>query len=207
MQEEFITLTIVFILALISPGPDFIVTVKESLLQNSKAGSICALGIGLGLAIHVLYCICGLALIVSESILIFNIIKLLGAFYLIYIGIKALKSKGTEMKELLIKRNAKKRSLAASFKTGFLTNILNPKATLFMISLFSLAIKDTTPIYAQALYGLWMIFLAVSWFIFVSFCFSNAYVKGFFFKFNKYIDKTLGTILILLGLKLAFMRR
>jgi len=118
-----------------------------------------------------------------------------------------LRSRGTDMKELMIKQNIEKRTFSASFRTGFLTNLLNPKATLFMVSLFSLVLNGATPVYTQALYGFWMVFLAVSWFCFVSLCFSNRYVKNFFVRFNKYIDRTLGLALIILGLKLAFVRR
>ncbi|MCP4394713.1 MAG: LysE family transporter [Alphaproteobacteria bacterium] len=207
MTHEFITLTIVFFLALVSPGPDFIVIVKQSLSQNSKAGIATSLGIGVGLIIHVAYCMFGLSLIISKSILIFNLIKYIGAVYLIYIGVKAIRSNGSDFSKLTKISKSKRQSLSKSFMIGFLTNLLNPKATLFMVSMFSLVIKEATPEYIKVFYGVWMFAVAFIWFSFVSLCFSNKHVKDFFIKFNKHVDRTLGAVLILFGIKLFLIKK
>lgn len=79
------TVIIIHILGLVSPGPDFVIAVKHSLQYSRATGLWTALGIGLGIIVHVSYCFLGIAFIVSQSILLFNIIKLCGAGYLIFL--------------------------------------------------------------------------------------------------------------------------
>ena len=87
------TVTFIHLLALISPGPDFIMACRNSLIYSRKIGIYTAIGFGLGIAVHIFYSLAGLALIISSSIFIFNTIKFLGAGYLVYIGIKSILSK------------------------------------------------------------------------------------------------------------------
>lgn len=82
------TVTLIHLLGVISPGPDFIICARNSLTYSRKTGIWTAVGFGLGISVHILYCLAGLALIISQSILLFNFIKYLGASYLVYIGIK-----------------------------------------------------------------------------------------------------------------------
>lgn len=90
---EFFTISIVILLAAISPGPDFALVTRNSLRHSQKAGVMTALGIAIGTLFHASYCILGFVIIISKSILLFNIIKYMGASYLIYLGIKGLLEK------------------------------------------------------------------------------------------------------------------
>src|SRR3990167_10850400 len=87
---EFFTTTLVILFAVISPGPDFAIVTRNALRHSQNTGIMTALGIATGTLIHVSYCILGLAIIISKSLLIFNIIKYIGASYLIYLGVKGL---------------------------------------------------------------------------------------------------------------------
>lgn len=84
---------VIHFLALASPGPDFVMVVKNALGYGRSTGIRTAIGIGLGIGVHVLYCTFGLALIISKSIVAFSIIKRAGAAYLVYIGIKSLRAR------------------------------------------------------------------------------------------------------------------
>ena len=88
-MQEFLSISLLIMLAAVSPGPDFAVVTKNSLLYSRKAGLFTALGVSVSLLIHAVYCILGLAIIISQSLLAFSVIKYLGAAYLIYIGFKA----------------------------------------------------------------------------------------------------------------------
>lgn len=105
---EWIAVCTVMALAVISPGPDFVVAVRHGIIYSRRTGLFTALGFGLGALIHVTYCMIGIAAIIASSITAFNIIKIAGAAFLIFIGIKALRSKGFKNTKQLrdLKQNA-----------------------------------------------------------------------------------------------------
>ncbi|RXJ87789.1 lysine transporter LysE [Arcobacter sp. CECT 8985] len=192
-------------IALLSPGPDFAMIVKQSITYGKRSSIFTSIGIGLGISVHIIYSILGIGLIISKSIILFNIIKYLGAAYLIYLGIQSLKSKGIKL-DNKDKSTNKEISDLKSFTSGFLCNALNPKATLFFLSMFTVVININTPLYIQSLYGLFCILATTVWFIFVSLILSHSKVRNFFSKFGVWFDRTVGFVLIGLGLKVAFSK-
>ena|SRR5258708_39313724 len=101
MQYLPIILTVagVHFLALLSPGPDFILITRNSLLYSRRTGIFSAIGLGLGIIVHITYSLIGIGLIISKSILLFSFMKYLGAGYLFYIGYKSLRAKQTHFLE------------------------------------------------------------------------------------------------------------
>jgi len=200
--SEFLTIAVIHFLAVASPGPDFAVTLRESISHGRLAGLWTSFGIGMGIFVHVAYCILGLGIVISQSILLFNAIKYLGAAYLIYIGISALKSKP---KEKIVEQNTsiEKPSAYRSFCIGFITNALNPKATLFFLAVFSVTVSASTPVLIKVGYGLWMAFATAVWFSFLTFIFSNGRVRNLFKRFGHWFERLMGAILIALGIKIA----
>src|SRR4051794_31688078 len=83
---EFLTVALVHLLAVASPGPDFAVVLRESVTRGRPAGIFTALGVGSGIVLHVSYSLLGIGLLISQSILLFSLLKWLAAAYLIYIG-------------------------------------------------------------------------------------------------------------------------
>lgn len=203
--NEFLILTSALFLALLAPGPDFAMILKQSITYGKRASIVSSIGIGLGISVHVIYTILGIGLIISKSIILFNIIKYLGAMYLIYIGYKSLKSKGTQLNIdiSLIKNEI---SDTKSFMIGFLCNALNPKATLFFLSIFTVVVSIDTPMYIQALYGIFCIFATMFWFIGTSLILSQKRVREFFNSFGKWFDRVVGVVLITLGIKVALSK-
>ncbi len=201
------TIISIHFLGLIIPGPDFIMTIKNSLQYSRKTGIFTALGLALGMVVHIIYCMAGLALIISQSIIIFNFIKLLGAVYLIYIGIKSIFSKSSEINvEETVKKNEELKSFEA-IKMGFLTNILNPKATLFFLGLFTLVIVPDTSKITIGFSSLIMIANTFLWFSLVSIFFTQKKVQSIFSKFQNLFNKVFGGLLIALGIKVALSQK
>lgn len=200
---QFITIAVVHLLAVASPGPDFAVVVKNSVSYGRKAALYTSMGVGTGILIHVTYSLLGIGLIISQSILLFNIIKLLGAAYLIYIGIKSIKAKPNSVQLTTDQSNEELPSWRKAFFTGFMTNGLNPKATLFFLSLFTVIINPETPVSYQAVYGIYMAFATALWFSLVSLLFSQQKIRNSFFRIGHWFDRVMGGILIGLGIKLA----
>ena len=135
MENFYLILTIsgIHLLALISPGPDFVMVVKNSIQYSRKIGIFTSIGFSIGILVHLFYCIVGLSLILSTNELIYNIFKILCSGYLIYMGIKSFKDNqiGNSSK----KTKVDKISYLQAIKIGFLTNVLNPKVSLFFLSL------------------------------------------------------------------------
>ncbi len=200
------TVTTIHILGCISPGPDFVMAVKNSLTYSRKTGIYTALGFVLGMAVHLAYCVAGVAFIIAKSIIIFNIIKLLGAGYLMYIGIKSIMSKSSQI-DIVQQDKKKDISPLAAVRMGFLTNILNPKATIFFLSLFTLVISPTTPAFILVIMSLIMITFAFLWFSLVAIFFTQKAVQSAYSRFQKVLNKVFGGLLIVMGVKVALAER
>lgn len=198
---QILTITLIQLIAIMSPGPDFAIICRNSLIYSRRTGIYSALGISLGILVHVTYTLVGIGLIISKSVILFSTIKLLGAAYLIYIGYKSLKAK--PIKENTTKKLKQDLTRLQAIKIGFVTNILNPKVTLFFFSLFTQVISPTTPASLKALYGLQMFVFTLSWFTLLAITISHPIVKNRFLSMSHYIEKTMGVILIGLGIKVA----
>ncbi|HID92239.1 TPA: LysE family translocator [Candidatus Peregrinibacteria bacterium] len=196
------SIAFMLLLALVIPGPDFFMVVRQSLQYSRKTGIYTAIGLGLGIAVHITYCLAGIALIISKSILLFNIIKIIGAIYLFYIGFQVFLSKADDIE---IKNFEKKQDISSlmALKVGFLTNVLNPKATLFFMSMFTVFIPEVTPNIILAIISIVMILMTIIWFICVSLFFTQPKVQIVFNKFQKIFNKIFGGLLMALGVKIA----
>lgn len=200
------TVTLIHLLAVISPGPDFVVAVKNSLTYGRKTGIWTAIGIGLGIGVHLIYCMAGLALLISQSILLFSIIKFIGAGYLIYIGVMSILAKSSKIEVVADEMNPAMSPMQA-VRNGFLTNVLNPKATMFFLSLFTLVISPDTSISLMILLGVIMIVNTMLRFSLVAFFFTNKKVVSRYSRFQGVFNKVFGGILIALGVKVALSSR
>ncbi|MDO8512753.1 MAG: LysE family transporter [bacterium] len=180
--------------------------VRNSLVYSKKTGLWTAVGFGLGIAVHIFYCLAGLAVVISQSILIFNTIKLLGAGYLIYIGLKSFYAKSSKL-DVGEYKPRKDISALSAIKTGFLTNVLNPKATLFFLSLFTFVISPTTPFMIMLIIGGIMIINTILWFSLVAVLLSHKRIRTVFERFQNVFNKTFGGLLLILGIKIAMTEK
>lgn len=195
----------IFSLALASPGPDFVVAVKNSILHSKLIGILTALGFAAGVLIHVSFAIFGIAAIISQSTFLFSVIKYAGAAYLLYIGIQSLRSSGFNKKINLEASKKELKNLQALWQ-GFLTNLLNPKATIFFLSVFSQFITTDTAWGTKIFYASTCVIMTFLWFSFVALVLSNPKIKEKFIKFTKWIDRVCGGLLIALAIKLALTK-
>lgn len=203
MEYILLILTIVaaHALAVISPGPDFIVVVKNTLTYSRRTGIWTAVGIGAGIMVHIVYSLAGLAVIISQSILVFTLIKYAGAVYLLYLGYQLLRAKGSpHNQDYQIKQEV---SRWRAIREGFLTNALNPKATLFFLSLFTVVISAETPFSVLLVASVIVVINTTMWFVLVLFLLSAERTRRAFLKYENPINKFLGGALVLLGIKVA----
>ena len=201
---EFFTVALIHLLAVASPGPDFAIVVRESVAHGRRAGVFCAIGVGMGIFVHVAYSLLGIGLIVSQSIVLFNALKWLAAAYLLYIGFKALRAKPAAPETAEVQAEVAPRSAKGAFVSGFVTNGLNPKATLFFLSLFTVVINPHTPLLVQGGYGVYLAVATGLWFCLVAMLFSQQRVRAGFARLGHWFDRLMGAVLVGLGIKLAF---
>ncbi len=193
-------ITIIHLLAAASPGPDFLMVTQQTLSNGKKSGLLCSLGIALGLSVHITYSSLGLAAVIAKSLTALWVIKMLGGSYLIYLGVKGLRSRPRKAEDIQNSRvNAY--SSVRTIGIGFLCNALNPKAPLYFISLFTIVLSPNMPLYLIAIYGFWIMILQFAWFSFVATLLSSPLISKHFRKFGHYMDRILGSAMIFMGIK------
>ncbi|MEW2739406.1 LysE family translocator [Providencia sp. PROV130] len=200
-MNETIAVATITILAVISPGPDFAMVTRNSYTYGIKTGLLCALGIAIGVQVHVFYTVFGITLVIMSSPTLFLIVKLIGVFYLVYIGFKSLTNKVK-----ISSNNAASKPLSAlnAFKNGFLTNALNPKTMFFVVSVYSQVISTQNSIWLNLSYGLFISFAHWLWFSLIAIFFATPVVRNKILNYQFIMDRTIGALLILLGLSLLF---
>ncbi|RUM36546.1 MAG: LysE family translocator [Desulfobulbus sp.] len=199
---ELIAVISITILTVVAPGPDFVIVVRNSLTYSRRAGICTALGVSTAVWIHIFYTLAGIGFILSQSILLFSVIKMLGSAYLMYLGISCLRNTNG-LREINTRKNQKSISDFQSFKMGFINNALNPKATLFFVSLFTQLVSPETPLSIQLLYGAIASFSCLSWFSLVAIFLNRAEVKQVFFRIQKPVERLMGAVLIAFSIKVA----
>lgn len=200
---QLLTVAVVHLFAVMSPGPDFAVVTRNSLIYSRKIGIYTSVGIALGIMVHVAYSLLGIGFLIAKSIVLFNVIKFVGAGYLIYIGYKSLKAQPKTQDEGSVVVSEHTLTPKQSIKVGFLTNALNPKATLFFLALFTQVISPATPKVIQFFYGVEMMVITFVWFALLSLFFSNSLIRARITGIQHYVERITGVVLIALGIKVA----
>jgi RhtB (resistance to homoserine/threonine) family protein len=205
--SEFIALAIIHFLAVVAPGPDFTITVRQSITYGRATGLITSLGIGAGISVHVIYTVLGVGLIVSQSDIVFLVAKVIGAAYLTYLGINLIRTKKSTASLDVDEKTSISMSGNKAFLIGFMTNALNPKATLFFLAVFTTVVSKETPLSVQAVYGIWMCSVNATWFALVSLLFSHKKIRSAFLSVGHWFERIMGGVLIGFAAKLAFAIR
>jgi len=201
---HFETFLLAGILLNLTPGNDTIFILTKSISQGRKAGIVSALGIGTGSVVHTILAAFGLSLIISKSILLFNIIKFAGAAYLIYIGYKMLTDKSPIKTDGAILKSSV--NYLKIYRDAIFTNILNPKVALFYIAFLPQFIDPTlqNTILPFLTLGTTFIATGIVWCLILATFASAIFSK---LKRNKkvstYINKICGLTMIALGIKVA----
>jgi RhtB (resistance to homoserine/threonine) family protein len=162
--HEFLTLAGIHLLAVVSPGPDFAVVSKNSLAHSRRIGVWSALGVALGILVHVTYCVVGLGFVLSRTPGLFALIRVAGALYLLYTGWKCLRATPAGAAPAGAAQAAPGLGPWGALRMGFFTNALNPKATLFFLGLFTQVVRPSTPLVVELLYGAEMVAATFAWF-------------------------------------------
>lgn len=207
---EFITLMATFAVAAISPGPDFAMVVRQSIVHGRKTAILTSAGIASAILVHGTYTILGIGLVVTQSLLLFNLLKLAGAAYLLWLGISSIRAPapkppaapgGAEI--------AAQPELGGgqAYVIGLLTNLLNPKAMLFFLSLFTTLVGAHTAVSVKSVYVGSMSVMLFVWFTLVSLFFTTPSVRAGFYRLGQWFNRITGAALIFLAIRVAVTQR
>jgi RhtB (resistance to homoserine/threonine) family protein len=204
--NEFSKVAAAHLLAVISPGPDFALVLRQSLGYGRRVAIWTSIGIGTAILLHVSYSLLGIGLLIQSSATWFTALKFAGAAYIAWLGFQALRAKPAKLDEGSSAGSSISLKWTHAFIAGFFTNALNPKATLFFIALFATVIDGHTPRLVQAGYGLWMSLATMAWFCLVSVLFTRGDVRVRFVRHGHWVSRILGILLIGFAVSLAVTR-
>ncbi len=197
---------IVGLLAGISPGPDFFIVMKNGLGFGRRAGIASALGIGTALAVHASYTILGIALVLQRYPVAFKTVQVAGAAYLAYLGIRTIASTFARGNAEISGEEAKRlgsKGFSSGFRDGFLCNILNPKAFLFFLSIFTQFMTPGTPHWTEWIYGLEVVVSIGGWFVLLAAMISTPFFLSAYSRCRKWFERVFGIVLIFFAAKIA----
>ncbi|QQM31569.1 LysE family transporter [Martelella lutilitoris] len=207
MQHQYLielaSLMAIFSFAIVAPGADTAMIIRQALVQGRRSAVLSSFGVGTSLMFHVSYTIMGLGLIISQSIMVFNVIKWAGAAYLIYLGVQSIRAGKAEVAPVAVTEPKARQGAVKAFSLGFLANALNPKPVLFFLSIFSTVVSHETPAGVKFGYGLVMAMCLIAWFVGVSLFLTTPRMRIAFERASVWINRASGAVFIAFGLKLA----
>lgn len=197
-----LSIMLIHLMASIYPGPDFVVVSQKTLFYGRKTGIFCGLGVCVGLLFHMSYSLAGLATVLKHSKHATQIIGICGGCYLIFLGYKAIKSslskqtKGHPKEEIT-------QTAHSAFWNGLIVNVLNPKAAIYFISLFSIVISPTLSIYKILLVIATILIVQMSWYLIFVFVVTIPSIRSKFFSKIYFIDRIFEIFMTIMGIYLV----
>ena len=195
--ESLLLIMTIHAVALISPGPDFAVVTRLSIVSGRRSGLWGAAGVATAIGIYVLITVLGLSLVLAALPGLSRVLAVAGALYLAWLGVQCLRSRGQ------LPATQAQQPVGKAFITGFLTNLLNPKAMLYFGSILSQAL--TPHLSAGDVVSLWFLLVSESllWFGFVALMFSSRRVLDWLRHHMRWFDRAVGAVLLGLAFKVA----
>ena len=200
----FLTIAVLHLFAVASPGPDFILVSRQCLRYGRRIAIWTSLGIAIGILFHVALSLTGLSILLQNQPDLFWYIKLLASLYIGYLGIVSLVSKSSN--KLVEDATVQAGNQLRSVTTGLLTNVLNPKALIFFITVFAVAINKETGIFVKSLLGIYMSVATFIWFALVSILLTNKKAIERFKKAIPLLEKVTGFFLLLIAIQIIFQQ-
>lgn len=197
------TVALVHLLAAASPGPDFFLAVRNSLMFNRRTGVFTAVGFALGNLVHISYCFLGIAVLLQHHPEIAQWVKIAGALYLAWLAYKSWTSQASVDNEPSFHRNNQLTDWAA-LRSGFFTNVLNVKCSLYFLGLFTTLISPDTAAWQVSILCAIMVLITIVWFSVVAVIFTNGHIRKLYLKRQIWINRILAVLLIVLAIKVLF---
>jgi len=199
----FLTVALLHFFAVASPGPDFVLVSQQSFRYGRTVAIWTSGGIALGILFHVAISLTGLSLLLQNQPDLFWYLKLAASLYIGYLGFVSLISR--ESVNLQKISTEKGDRYLKSISTGFFINVLNPKAFIFFITVFTLVINEDTGLFIKGLLGIYMSLATFIWFTFVSILLTNQIATERFKIVIPWLEKITGLFLIVLAIQIILI--
>ncbi len=189
-------------LAMLSPGPDMILVMRNTLTTGQRGGGLTALGVLTGNMIHIAYCTLGIALLLSQNPLAFNVLRIASALYLFYLGIQSLRTRHAAKVGTAVPAG---RRPTTPYRQGLVNNVLNPKGILFYLGVFSQIItRDMSFAETAFLVTVMVCVSTIFWVVFIQ-TLHLPMVRGWFDRSTVAINRVFGCVLIILGARVGLL--
>ncbi len=204
MIDQIAVIVGITFLVMISPGPDMVIVLRNTLLGGRAGGLQTALGVLLGNLVHISYCAVGIGWLISQSILAFTILKYLGAAYLIYLGVMSFLAREAPLD---VDTAPAKSASRTWFLQGFMNNILNPKGTLFYLGVFTMVITPETSTAATLVLVFCTLAVSALFWVFFVYTLNLGIIRKTLERSQRSVKRVFGGLLIFLGIRVAVMDR
>ncbi|MGS0683118.1 LysE family translocator [Shewanella sp. 125m-7] len=198
-----ISLAVIHLVALASPGPDFALVVRLATQESRAAAVASALGIAVAILGHTLLSLTGVSLIIKSSNFLFTLVQLAGASYLAWMGVGAVKAAWQHWKDpVSVEKTAQSKGVTAykGFMQGLYTNLLNPKALVFFITLFSTLITPQISFTTKGMAAILLFALSFFWFSFIAVVLSKPKIQLKMKRASPFINLVTGVVFIVVAL-------
>ena len=193
------------LLALASPGPDFALVLHNSVAHSTKIALWSAFGIAMGILVHVSYSLLGLNILLDNYPILFKILAITGASYFVWIGVSTLLSNSQNVAKNAPAIESTPNVYAytitpyKAFKTGFLTNLLNPKVFVYFTSFFSAILSANDHSALGIIIGSEVFLLTWAWFSVLSLILAHRYIQKALRSSQIIVDLIVGSVFMLFG--------
>ena len=204
MLDQVMVIVSLTALVMVTPGPDMVLVLRNTFAGGRGAGLQTSMGILSGNLVHITYCMLGIGLIISQSILAFTMIKYAGAAYLIYLGVMSFRSGSETLDTNDIERRRPNRTW---FVQGFVNNLLNPKGALFYLGMFTMVITPETSATTLLVLIISMMLVSASFWLFFVYTLDRPFIRNSIARSQQTVSRIFGTLLVLLGMRVASMSR
>ena len=203
-MTQLVALGGVILLAAMSPGPDFAIVTRNAMISGRRAGMACSVGIAVGVFAWAVVTALGVAGLLAASALAFTAVKLVGAAYLVFLGIRALlAARRGDYDNVQHIPGARATGVLAAFRQGLVTNLLNPKVAVFFVALLPQFLPTSATAADHLLLAVVAAGVTLTWFTVLAGVVSALRRLLTASRVRRALDAVMGTLLVGLGIRLA----
>lgn len=200
---QLFTVGSIWLVAAMTPGPNFLVTAQISATQSHVRGLAVVGGIGVATAIWGACGLLGVQALFLAAPWAYLAFKIAGAAYLVSMGVRMIANAGASAASIAVRSNLSRRT---AFRIGLATSLANPRSALSVSSIFAVALPAHPPAAVGAAAIMLMVLISVGWYVCVVYLFASGAVAAAFQRARRWLDRVAGALLIALGVKLALDR-
>lgn len=199
----------IHLLAVMSPGPNFVVISRNSLAYSRRSGMFTTFGVTCGVFILLALGFVGITALIAQSETAYNAVRFAGAAYLVVIGVRSL----MEASRSRVSASEESAPLAdglgarSSFRMGFITALTNPKAAVYLLAFFTTIISADTGVGVKVTLLFLMPTITFGWYSIMAWLFSHPVLRRRYVRFERWVHVVFGALLIVLGVGVALSSR